>query len=116
MVATSPSTLSRCAVDPLGPGIRDAKDDRARCWLARSGEDVAEVEIERQHDPLLSQRERENLCVGRGLHAEVGDVGSVVAAGPQPLDGAAGDAHVGEELHFDADWLGRTRSVASQAT
>jgi hypothetical protein len=42
-------------------------------------------------------------------------VGSIVAAGPKPADSALGDAHVRDEFHREAGWLGRTCSVVSQA-
>src|SRR5258708_32582130 len=63
-------------------------------------QDLAEVQVESQHDPLLLGRASEDLRIRQPLEATLGEVPRVVALLLQPGDDLGGHAHIREESHL----------------
>ncbi len=72
---------------------------------------VAEVEVERQYDPILREGVGEYLLVGRPVQPLFTKVHRIVSVTAKPFDDAQVHAHVGEESHASclgsADFLAR---------
>lgn len=79
--------------------IAQPEDDHAGVSCPRDGGNLAEIEVERQDDPALDPRLREDLAVGKPMKTLVAEVEGVVALLPQPARDRELDSHVREETH-----------------
>jgi len=85
--------------DVLAPSIRESKQDDAGPWSLAVSCDLTEVQVKRQHDPMLADRLLEDICIGESLKSFVTQMDDVVSCLTQVIGYAQGDAHVGEKAH-----------------
>jgi len=88
--------------NPWRHGIRgliaSPDENDAREFFTGRGQEVIEVEIERDDDPGLIPRMREEVGIEQPVVSGIPRVKDVVTAAAKGSDRQLGDAHVGEEL------------------
>lgn len=83
--------------DVLDARVTQPKHDDAGMCNPEEGDDLAEVEVEREYGPLFSRRLLEDVLVRQTLQALFAQMDDVVPTRPQPLHDSRADARIGQE-------------------
>jgi hypothetical protein len=83
--------------DVGGTRISKAKNYNLRGGPFRESRNLAEIQIERQKDPIFCDRLRENLGIGKSFQGLLSQVNGIVSRGTKPADDLEAHSHVGEE-------------------
>ena len=101
----------------FGSCVVQTEEDDAHHVACRPREDLAKIEVKRQHDPLLGESLLEDVAIRKSLQTLNADVNGVVARRAQPLDHPPRNAHVAQESHQvtllrrDHFFLGQPRRI-----
>ena len=81
-------------------GVVEPEEDDAY-WLAlREGNDLTEIQIERQHNSSFCSGFRKDFSIRQTMQSFLPKVPGIVAFGPQPFDDPHSNTHVSEEPHW----------------
>ena len=93
------------------PGVFEPEEDDTPGTISRERGQIAEVEIEGEHDPIFCESLGKDLIVGGSVEPLLAEVKRVVPLAAEPLHDTHVDAHVGEETHVS---LRATNFLAGQ--
>lgn len=79
-----------------GRGIAQAEHDHTRRRCSGEGDDLPEIQIERQDNALFRRSPDEDLRIGELLESLLPRMRGVIPLGPQPFDDPSGNTDVRE--------------------